>query len=78
MDKVEWWYFEGCPHWRTADDRLAKLRSELGFQLSRRVVSTLEAAELLGFRGSPTIRVNGLDPFATRTRPAGRLCLPDI
>lgn len=74
MVKVELLYFEGCPHWRRVEDRLVSLRAELGFQLSRTRVSTPEQAERLGFTGSPTIRVNGADPFAVRKAFVGFAC----
>jgi hypothetical protein len=74
MVKVELLYFEGCPHWRAAEDRLASLQAELGFRLSRTPVSTSEEAERRGFTGSPTIRVNGVDPFASRKALVGFAC----
>src|SRR5712664_1850305 len=49
---VELLYFEGCPNWRTAEERLTALQPELGFNLTRQLVSTPEDAERLGFRGS--------------------------
>ena len=67
-------YFDGCPHWRTAVDRLAALQAELGFELVRQLVATPEEAELVGFRGSPTIQVDGVDPFATEDAPIGFAC----
>lgn len=67
-------YFEGCPHWRLAVDLLANLQPELGFELSRRLVSTPDEAELLGFNGSPTIKVDGADPFARAGRQVGFAC----
>jgi hypothetical protein len=74
VNQVELLYFDGCPHWRTADDRLRRLESVLGFKLSRVEVSTPEEAQLLGFRGSPTIKVNGVDPFASEGTPVGFSC----
>ena len=38
-------YFDGCPHWRTAADRLAALQAELGFELTSQRVATPEEAE---------------------------------
>jgi hypothetical protein len=72
--KVQLLYFEGCPHWRTAEERLARLAAERGIALARRVVATPEQAEAAGFRGSPTILVDGHDPFAGAGEPIGLSC----
>jgi hypothetical protein len=71
---VEVLYFDGCPNWRTAEERLAVLQPELGFHLTRQLVSTPEDAERLGFRGSPTILVDGIDPFASGLEPIAFAC----
>jgi hypothetical protein len=71
---VELLYFEDCPNARIVDDRLTVLESELGFRLSRREVTTPEDAERLGFRGSPTILVDGVDPFIGGPEPIGLSC----
>ncbi len=67
-------YFDGCPHWRTAADRLKALQGEVGFELTSQRVATPEEAELVGFRGSPTIQVDGVDPFAPADAPIGFAC----
>ncbi len=67
-------YFEGCPNWTVADARLAALSDELEVTVERRLVETPEEAEAAGFRGSPTILVEGRDPFATGDEPAGLAC----
>ena len=67
-------YFDGCPHWRTAADGLASLQAELGFELTSQEVATPEEAELVGFRGSPTIQVDGVDPFALDDAPIAFAC----
>jgi hypothetical protein len=71
---VELLYFEGCPNWRTAEERLIAIQRGLGFKLTRQLVSTPEDAERLGFRGSPTILINGIDPFASGLEPIGFAC----
>ena len=63
-------YFVGCPNWRTADRRLRRLATELGFELQRRPVTGPEDAEVAGMRGSPTILVNGRDAFANAEPPS--------
>lgn len=67
-------YFDGCPSWRVADERLGKLADEFGFDLAYRKVDTPEEAEALSFRGSPTILVDGRDPFAQGDDPVGLAC----
>lgn len=74
MADVTLLYFDGCPSWRTADARLRSLAGELGFALHHRKVETPEAAEQLSFRGSPTILVDGSDPFARGDEPVGFAC----
>jgi hypothetical protein len=67
-------YFESCPHWEEADRRLGDLATELGFTIGYRQVSTPEEAEALSFRGSPTILVDGHDPFVRGGEPVGLAC----
>jgi hypothetical protein len=61
--KIEVLYFEVCPNYRPALDRLRSvLRQEgLSAEVSEIVVNDEAAAKALKFIGSPTIRVNGLD-----------------
>lgn len=61
--KIEVLYFEGCPNYRPALDRLRSvLRQEgLSAEVSEIEVKDEAAARTLKFIGSPTIRVNGLD-----------------
>jgi hypothetical protein len=42
--------------------------------VERRVVATVEDAEVARFRGSPTILVDGVDPFALGDEPFGLAC----
>jgi len=67
-------YFEGCPSWQTADARLAELADELGFTVTRRQVTSPEKAKEVGFRGSPTVLVDGRDVFAEGHEPVGLSC----
>jgi hypothetical protein len=67
-------YFDGCPNWTTADVRLRALGNELGITIERQKVETPEEAEAIGFRGSPTILVDGRDPFAQGDEPVGLSC----
>jgi hypothetical protein len=67
-------YLDGCPNWELAYERLRGLRDELGFSLGHARVATPEEAESLGFRGSPTVLVDGEDPFADGDEPTGLAC----
>lgn len=67
-------YFDGCPSWQTAHARLAELADELGLTVIRWQVTTPEQAEEVGFRGSPTILVDGRDVFAEGDEPVGLSC----
>ncbi len=67
-------YFDGCPNWQLADERLRALQDELGFALTRELVETPEDAEAKQFRGSPTVLVDGRDPFADGGEPVGLSC----
>lgn len=74
MTEVALLYFDGCPSWQTADERLKSLADELGFDLRYRRIETPEAAEAWSFRGSPTILVDGHDVFAAGDEPVGLSC----
>lgn len=71
---VELLYFDGCPNWRAVLDRLREHRRELGFRLLLHEVRSVREAEELDFPGSPTVRIDGHDPFAVRGQPAGLAC----
>lgn len=67
-------YFDGCPNWHTADARLTELAAELDLRVDHRQVTSTEEAERIGFRGSPTILVDGRDVFAEGHEPVGLSC----
>lgn len=76
--KIEVLYFDGCPNHKPAVERVQQVLAEEG--LSAEVlevnVSDLSSAKEIGFLGSPSIRVNGLDvePEARRARAYGMMC----
>ncbi len=74
MATVRLLYFDGCPNWQTTDARLRALRAETAFDLEYQRVETREEAEQLGFRGSPTVLVDGVDPFADDAVASGLAC----
>lgn len=70
-------YFHGCPNWRVAGDRLREALVRAGradVQVEHRTVATPEEARAAGFRGSPTVLVDGRDPFADPDSPVGVSC----
>lgn len=68
-------YFNGCPNWEVLDQRLAEVvndRSDV--RVIRQLVETPEDAVRLGFHGSPTVLVDGIDPFADERTHVGLAC----
>lgn len=75
--KVDILYFDGCPTYRAAEKALREALAEEGIEAEVElvVVNTDEEARELGFPGSPTIRVDGRDPFPTpKQRERGMGC----
>ncbi len=68
-------YFDGCPNWTVAAERLAIVAAErLDLTVTRRLVQSPEDAEALGFHGSPSILVNGADLFPDPGAAIGLAC----
>lgn len=68
-------YLPDCPHWRIAEERLVEIAAQdQDVTLSRVVIDTHGDAMAAGFRGSPTIHVDGTDPFADPTAPVELAC----
>jgi ABC-2 type transport system permease protein len=65
--KVDILYFDGCPTYRAAEKTVREALAEEGIEaeVDLVAVNTDEEARKLGFAGSPTIRVDGRDPFPT-------------
>lgn len=63
-------YTPDCPNWRTVDALLGELRSELGLHVDHREIDGLEAATRHGFVGSPTVLIDGVDPFPSAAGPS--------
>jgi hypothetical protein len=74
--KFQLLYFDGCPHWRVADARLRAALDKLGSttEVERVLVTTPEEAEAWRFHGSPSVLVDGDDPFAEPGAPVGLSC----
>ena len=70
-------YFDGCPHWTVAEERLRAALASVGRgdeRIQRVLVETTEDAHRLRFIGSPTILVEGRDPFATGDEQPALAC----
>jgi glutaredoxin len=75
--KIEIVVVPDCPHETAAADRLRQALDDAGLREVRfttRVVTDQNEAERSGFTGSPTILINGRDPFAEPGRPPGLAC----
>lgn len=76
--KIEILYFDGCPNHKPAVERVRDVLKEEGIsaQVSEVNVPDDATAQALGFMGSPSIRVNGLDvePAARSAREYGMMC----
>lgn len=61
--RIEVLYFEGCPNYLPAVERLGKVLRQEGLAIAAEFIEVKDdaAAKHLKFIGSPTIRVNGLD-----------------
>ena len=70
-------YFDGCPNWQLTRDLVQEALRVVGLPagaLRLQAVPTAEQAEAVGFRGSPTVLVDGVDPFADPAAPVGLSC----
>ena len=68
-------YFDGCPNWKVADERLVAIAAERpDITVTHHLVESVEEAERLGFHGSPSILVDGIDVFAAPDAGIGLSC----
>ena len=75
--KVELLYLDGCSNWRLTEERLItalRLANRSHVTVVRRRVDTDEQAAALGFVGSPTVLIDGRDPFVTGGESVGLTC----
>jgi hypothetical protein len=73
--EVELLLVPGCPHAQPAEELLGSALRAAGLGSTPILVSVIDsqrAAELRGFVGSPTIHINGHDPFAKPGRATTR------
>lgn len=68
-------YFEGCPNWRTTQRDLTALIAEgLDAIIGYEPIDSQETAIRKQFRGSPTVLIDGADPFPDPNAPIGLAC----
>ena len=68
-------YFDDCPNWRVVELHLIELGREFDdLHVELQLIDTPEDAERYRFRGSPSILVDGVDPFARSDDPIGLSC----
>jgi hypothetical protein len=72
--RVELLYFDGCPGWREMAAHLDALTVELDVTWTRVQVASPEAAEQHRFHGSPSLHIDGVDPFAPPDAAVGLSC----
>jgi hypothetical protein len=74
--EIELLYVPDCPNRSVVRDlvELALARTQLSAVVHEREVHSSEEAERLGMRGSPTILIDGRDPFARGAGPAAMSC----
>jgi hypothetical protein len=75
--KVTIQYCDGCPHWKLADDRVRRVLKGAAndeVTLEYELIDSPERAKRVGFHGSPTILVDGRDPFLNGDEPVGLAC----
>lgn len=68
-------YFDGCPNWTVAAERLKLLtveRPDIAIVYQR--IDTVDMAERVRFRGSPTILLDGVDIMSDASGPVGLAC----
>ena len=76
--RIEVLYIDGCPHFPAAIDATKRCLGQLGLTcpITEMSVRDQKMAVSIGFQGSPTIRINGLDiePSARQRITFGMMC----
>jgi len=70
-------YFDGCPSWHQTDQLLRQALEAVGradVEVEHVLVDSTEQAEAIGFRGSPTVLIDNVDPFADEGAAVGFAC----
>lgn len=74
--RVQLLYVDGCPNWQVADTRLRQALEAVGLpvEVERVVLTAPDQAQQGNFHGSPSVLVDGEDPFAEPGTPVGLSC----
>jgi hypothetical protein len=74
--KVTLLHVEGCPTKKLAESRVMVAAEEVGLsvELSSRTVESVAEANRLGFGGSPTVLIDGVDVFPGSSSHDGLAC----
>lgn len=75
MIRITLQYFDGCPNWEQTDRILTNLLAE-GWDatVDYELIDSYDQAMERGFIGSPTLLVNGADPFGDKDSLPGLSC----
>lgn len=69
-------YFDSCPNWKITEQRIISIlesrRLDVAIEYQR--IESHEDAERHRFAGSPTVLIDGIDPFASEKMPIGLAC----
>jgi len=74
--RIELLVVRGCPHEDAAAEliRAAVADTQVQANVTRTIINGQEQAQERGFIGSPTILLNGIDPFAVPQAPVALAC----
>jgi len=74
--RIEVLVIPDCPHQTPATELIATALASTGVSANVTIttITTHDQAQRRGFTGSPTILLNGSDPFATPDSPAALTC----
>lgn len=74
--KIELLVVPNCPHETAAAELITTAVADTGVRatVTRTIITSDEAAIRRGFIGSPTILLNGVDPFAPADAPVALAC----
>jgi hypothetical protein len=74
--RVQLLYFDGCPHWTVMEERLREALTLSGIPpaIEHCLVETPEEADEYRFAGSPSILLDGRDPFTSSPSEVGLAC----
>lgn len=74
MMTIEIRYVDGCPNRRLAEELVREVLGDRPVRIVHRRIETPQEADATGFVGSPTLLIDGRDPFATGDEPVGLAC----